>query len=58
MLQLEWLKLYDPDQDFTLRKLRAMTGDSLKVYNLPLAVIHKQLMVYQVNLVLKCLLPL
>lgn len=58
MLQLERLKLYDPHQNFTLRKLRAMAGNGLKVHNLPLTIVHKHLLVYTVYLVLERLLPL
>lgn len=58
MLQFERLELYDPHQDFTLRKLRAVTGNSLEVYDLPLAIVHKQSSIYQLNLVLKRLLPM
>ena len=58
MLQCERFELYDSHQNSTLRKLRAMTGNSLEVYNLPLAIVHKQLTMYQLDLVLKRLLPL
>lgn len=58
MLQLQRLKLYDLDENFTLWRLRAMTSNGLKVHNLPLTIIHKQLLVDHVYLLLERLLPI
>lgn len=58
MLQFERFEHFDPHQDSTLRKLGAMTGNRLEVHDLPLAIVHKQLTIYQLDLVLKRLLPM